>query len=64
MKVPLCFVKSSVECFIEVFARREVELLQYIHTDGNVSAPDPPFRQSVPWSALEGNKCQSLMNCS
>lgn len=34
MKVPLCFVKSSVECFIEVFARREVELLQYVHTDG------------------------------
>lgn len=34
MKVPLCFAKSSVECFIEVFARREVELLQYVHTDG------------------------------
>ena len=34
MKVPLCFVNSSLECFIEVFARREVELLQYVHTDG------------------------------
>ena len=34
MKVPLCFVKSSVESIIEVFARREVELLQYVHTDG------------------------------
>ena len=34
MKVLSGFVKSSMESFIEVFARREIELLQYVHTDG------------------------------